>query len=222
MTNDTRSNHDQSLELDRVFLPRVAFSAKVQECNDHHQHEEIAPNIWRTKDKADASILRETNVAAGVCNADCHIGLVWLPEERLLTVSHFGLKNFYNPTADATTMDALLQHHNLSQKNSMLWLGGGIGSCCNGYNQVDQYIKDNHPAAQPGLVAKGARRGQEALDNMELLQQLHGHHFNVTIQSPTCTSCQGATSDDTIGDFFSNVRDVQKKLHRNCFLAWIG
>lgn len=214
------------LAVDAVFAPSLNFTNQVAAV---HETEKIKSenHLLRTKDKADGGIVAVEYVALMICNADCHIGLIYYEKKRLLTMLHLGLNCFFRQDGSPSILENAIAALKADPKDLKLWVGAGIGPCCNGYNfgnpQTDK-IRQLFLNCVGGEIKKGPRRGQESYNNIKMiLQQAYDLGFRHLEFDDACTSCAGVADDESneIGTYFSNVRDLSnpKNNFRNCFMA---
>lgn len=220
-----------------LFLPSVAFTNRVAGRLDSNAFrlDDVPPLAWRTTTKADGGIIvNDPSVAVGICNADCHIGVIYEPRRHILCVVHLGLKCFHRPDGEPSILQEAIKVLRCDSSDLLFTFGGGAGPCCFGYDLHDPKFGDQNirqaqdlrnrfgEDAVKGEVERGPRRGFAAHDLPTMILR-HAQDLGLAIQDIdfTCTSCAGlkVEGENEVGErmFWSNLRgDVN---NRNFFFA---
>lgn len=215
-----------ALDIWAVFAPSLNFTNRVVNFSDKNDVFQYDPQVklFRTREKADAAITDQMNIGLAVFNADCHLGIIYNINHRQLALVHLGLKCFFRPAGEESILVNTVKAMNANPQTLKLWVGAGIGPCCNGYSSLAlpdrEAISARFPGCVGGQIQKGPRRGQEAYNNLAMiLQQAAKIGFYAIEVDPVCTSCHGVESDEDrgLGTYFSNVRG--SKNERNLFIA---
>lgn len=224
------------LDVTEVFVPTLDFTNRVVafgyspfNFNIHKLTPE--ENLWRTYESADGGIVCGMYwIGLVIYNADCHIGIIFDHYLRKLCLVHLGLGYFFREDSSPSILENAIKAMGSSADNLLFWFGGGIGPCCNGYNHTDPKNLERAQKIQnkfskdviKGEVKYGPRKGQVAYHNGLMIIRLAEEIGFKEIQFDlTCTSCHGLTDPNVAdyGTYFSNVRDLEKRSKRNCFMA---
>lgn len=226
----------KNFRFSRLFLPKVNFTNRVAGMRDSNCFSlPDRPFIWRTRDWADGGIvINDSLTAIGVCNADCHLGVLYDPDGEMLCLLHLGLKCFYRPDGSPSVLQEALRLYDCDATDLYFWVGFGAGPCCYGHDlQHPEFGEKNRHQAEnlrkffgaqavKGTVAAGPRKGWAAHDNLTMIinhaDKLGFKDMEIDYQ---CTSCAGLDSKDGVetGErlYWSNLRgDVDC---RNFFMA---
>lgn len=220
------------MELGALFLPSLKFTNQVANFFDSNSVE-LGAGLWRTCQKADAGIVTgDPHVGIAICNADCHVGILYNPHRRMLCVMHLGLKCFFRSDEISILQEAVRVMQN-DPEDLQFWFGAGIGACCNGYDVNDPKWGENNQRQANELRARfgdgtvhgdvmhGPRKGQLAHDIRPMICA-HGYDLGLAnISGLKCSSCAGMEDPDAdgFGTYWSNVRDLEKRAYRNMFVA---
>jgi len=212
-----------------LAMPSSTFSNQVL-CLS--QHAECFPwdsfSILYHRNKESDAILVERNVKIGlvIANADCHMGVFYHENSGKLALVHLGLRCLV-PSDKKTNsiIDNIFAAMRESPSQIKVFVGGGIGCCCNGYVEGYEYlnyVKDLYPLAVVGKVEKGPREGQQAVEILTIIkQQLFSSQVkkeNVFINY----ACSACNCEDGEQKYFSNVYDKEKAKERNLFLVKVN
>lgn len=218
-----------SLNASQIFAPKVRFTNNVVSFLDPDVYE-LHHRFFRTRFGADGGLTTSPDTAIVIFNADCHAGIIYKPENGVLCVVHLGLNCFFREDGTPSILERAITVLGGDASKLMFWFGAGIGPCCNGYDlsapisaakakKIQQKFGDD---VIEGEVQHGPRRGQTAFNNsLMILRHAESLSFTRIEHDLTCTSCAGLTNPDKLGygAYFSNVRDVERKGERNCFIA---
>lgn len=225
-----------SFKLSRLFLPSVNFTNRVASVTDSNAYAlENMPFVWRTREKSDGGIVvMDPLTAVSICNADCHLGVLFDPVRGMLCLLHFGLKCFYRPDGSPTILEEALRLFACEVDRLYFWVGFGAGPCCYGHDlDHPQYAEQNKKQSADlrrlfgddvvkGEVKRGPRKGFAAYDILTMVVR-HAEKLGLSDIDihPTCSSCAGLKLDgeQEVGErlYWSNLRgDVNS---RNFFFA---
>ncbi len=227
----------QELQVEYLFVPSVECSTTVLDI-DEPLVVFTDTGLLISTISADGGIIRNnTEVAIVIFTADCHIGLIYDPEFHTLCMIHMGICNIYREDyKEYTILEQAVKELRRPPEKLNLWIGGGIGPCCNGYpiehpkygdknrERMSFLRKEYGPDVVEGNVSYGPRKGglHVAHDNLKIIyRQALNLGFGKIICDKRCTSCFGMKDPnaDGYGDFWSNVRDADREYPRNAFVA---
>lgn len=206
----------------RVIIPRANFSKRVARLSDSDIIE-LDDIVVRTEKPADGVIIgraEKNSLAAGMLNADCHVGILYDERTERWAMVHLGLDCLV-PKVGQNLIEVAIRALEARPDELLVWFGGGARGCCYGFydhnNKLDQIrvLWPRYPFVD--RVKREPRRGQVAVDNLllcwELATQAGISPKRITVDS-ACTSC---TSQ--MDGFYSHLRDRNELGARNCLMA---
>lgn len=220
--------------------PRLQFTnivVDVKDCKEYVLENENG--LYRTKNFADGTVIREPGMPAAIFNADCHIGILYHFKTHRLALIHLGLKCFYREDGSPDIIwQAIRALDKPPTYELQFWFGVGIGACCNGYDHSDPknaalgkklneeighhfpVVGHNDNFGNPSrAVLYGPRAGQVTYDNVQMISNVARKHKISQVFPAICTCCQGREQHPKLPQMWSHVRGHQQ---RNLFLAWLA
>ncbi|MFA6537452.1 MAG: laccase domain-containing protein [Patescibacteria group bacterium] len=211
---------ERSLNWFGVALPKIAFS------NDVFLVPEILTDrfvrsIVYSQRESDAVILKRLDFVLAIANADCHLGVFYHKDTKQLALVHLGLKCIVREDDSPTIIETVFRAMKVPPEEVQVWVGAGIGSCCNGYSfeyDFARKVAKKFPNCVGGEVIKGPRTGQVAFDNIGICEKiLRSCGVRDLVLAPRCTACAEDERRNKL--FHSNVYDTDKTLARNLFMV---
>lgn len=228
---------EKLLALRPEFGPRIVVSGAG---DIEIVHRPTSLKVFRTG-YADGAMVGKIGTGVAICNADCHIGILYHPETKLWVMLHLGYACLLPENrGQMSTLKAAVvafEKKDIPANELWAWFGAGARGCCYGFNPLDsnkdekiQRIRREFPGYRETQVVNGPRRGEFAVDNLFICQTLARWYGIKHIEvDKTCTSCAGTNGpyDDSQGWWHSNLRDGMGKdkipdRGRNCAAACLA
>lgn len=206
---------------EEIFVPRLNFTNKIISTDFDLSFYSFEDCFWQTHNYCDGLLTEKRNIALGICNADCFVGVLFSAFYHRLCVVHLGLKNIYREDDSISTLESAVRAMAIDPQEISFWCGGGIQKCCYGSDDRDLISKLKKRFGSTvvnGVVVKGPRIGARTIDLHNIIA-IEASRLKLKFSSLDfmhsyfCTSCAGLKDSvlGEMGNYWSNVRDVNRK-----------
>lgn len=231
--------------------PKLQFTNIVVDVKDYEEYVyENENGLYRTKNFADGTIIREPERPAAIFNADCHVGILYHEKTNRFALIHLGLKCFFREDGSPNIIQNAIKALGVPVSELQIWVGGGIDFCCNGYDLTNpqnitlvenlrksglaentigeeinhfKVLKDLN--GFDGKVKYGPRKGQTAFNNMGMILRVLSRYCTPDNKWQNFTwilACTSCQGRERHPELPKMWSHVRKHQERNLFLAWLA
>ena len=155
-------------------VPEPLFTHQIVNPNsDHFNHASIGPRelenqylLLQPIRPADGCLLVAGGLGAGICNADCPVGILFSPQTGRGCLLHLGLRCLLELDGSPNIIERAIELMGERASRLAFWAGLGIGACCYGYppgSEMLELVRRQYPGALllDRRVSKGPRAAAE-------------------------------------------------------------